>query len=502
MRLRLPPALLLLLLVPLAFAGKAGEIRTESFRLLGEGAAEVSRGEYAKAVETLRRVTNMTLNSYRAWYYLGLALSGNRRYDEAIEALNTALELDPIQLQAHVALGDAYLKLGDLSEAEAAYYRALKIRPEFANALEGLGRLEEAKADEAKAVQFYERAIASNRGFPEAYASLGDLYLRRDRLDEAVRLLKEAVSVRPDFAPGLNLLAQAYARLGLQNEAIATIRKAIELEPKNAGHRATLGRILLDLGLTARAEEAFREAIERDPGLPEAREGLAELDRRRGDYAAAIAGLDAILADDRTDDRTARRVEARRVELVVERDRLAALAAAADAGGGTPEELAELARIEASRGKWERAAALQERAASTDVAGREALAWYRMQAGRFREAHAVYADLARETGRADLAMNDGVALARLGDDAGAVEAYRRAVENRGAPLEAYAWLGNSLYRTGKRDEAVKAYAHYLEAGGKGDVAERVRRVLAVIAPDLTPQSPPPPPFAVPTGEAK
>ncbi|HEX6853202.1 MAG TPA: tetratricopeptide repeat protein [Candidatus Polarisedimenticolaceae bacterium] len=495
MRRILPLAVLLVFLSPHVRAGKAVEVRAESFRRLSEGAALVNRGEYGKAVEILRGVTNTALNSYRAWYFLGLALLGDRRPTAAVDALRVALELDPSQLQAHVAFGDAYLQIGDLGEAEAAYHRALKLRPDFPAAYEGLGRLAEARADEAAAVDFYEKAIASNRGYPEAYVSLGDLYLRRGRLEEAVKLLAEGVTVRPDYVPGLNRLALAYARLGLQNEAVATVRRAIELQPWNPDPRAVLGRILLDLGLAGDAAKAFGEALARDPAHPPAREGNAELRRREGDYAGALAELDAILADERTDTSTRVRVEETRAATVAERDRVAAITARLEAGTATAVDFREAATLEASRGRFAEAAELESRA-GTQGPDTERLAWYRLRAGRYQEAHELYAVLARSSQDPVAEVNDGVALALLGNDAAAIEAFRRAIVLPGAPDRAWAYLGNALYRSGRREEAVDAYVRYIESGASGETAERVRRVLARIAPSRAPQAPPPPPFVV------
>jgi tetratricopeptide (TPR) repeat protein len=128
-------------LAPGALAGKALDVRRESHELLNAGVAAYRKGDYAAAVDSLRRSAAMALNSFRAHFYLGLALIGDRRYTEAVDALNIALDLDPTHLQSLVGLGDAYLKLGDLDEAQAAYYRALKLRPEYPPSLDGLARV-------------------------------------------------------------------------------------------------------------------------------------------------------------------------------------------------------------------------------------------------------------------------------------------------------------------------------------------------------------------------
>ena len=483
-------ALLAASVVSPVMAGKSADVRTQSFRLLNEGVAAYQRGDFKEAADRLAASVAIALNSYRAYYYLGLALIGDRRYQEAVDALQVALDLDASQVQAHVALGDAYLKLGDIPEATAAYYRALKIRAEYAPALDGIARVAEAQEDEEKALAFYRRAITSNKGFADAYVHLGDLYLREGRLEDAIRLLLEAVTTRPDFAPALNRLALAYNRIGLQNEAVATIRKAIALEPKSADHRATLGVIQLALDLPAGAEVSFREAIALEPGHFAARDGLAEIERRRGNYDASLAQLDALLAEPRLDTPLRKRLVDHRAAVLVERDRSAALEAAVASGSPSRDDLRSLAAILALRGQWERAADL-ERSSEPAGSAREALGYYLVRAGRYREAHEVYSELARAAMRADLWVNDGVALAGMGASAGAAESFQRALALDPVEPRARLYLGNALLRLGRAGEAADAYKKYVEDHPDGEAVERVRRIMAEIAPGALPPPAPP-----------
>jgi tetratricopeptide (TPR) repeat protein len=471
-------------------AGKSAEVRTESFRLLNEGVAAYNRGEYKEAAEKLGASASMALNSYRAYYFLGLALIGDRRASEAVDALTVALDLDPSQMLAHVAMGDAQLKRGDAAEAAAAYYRALKLRSEFAPALDGIARTYEAQEDDEKALAFFRRAIASNKGYAESYVHLGDLYLRQGRVADAIRLLLEAVTIRPDFAPGLNRLALAYNRLGLQNEAVATIRKAISLEPKSADHRATLGLIQLALGLPAGAEASFKEALALEPGHIPAREGMAEIERRRGAYDPALAQLDTILAEPRLETPERKRLADRRVAVAAERDRVAALEAGFSSGAASPDDLRSLASIYASRGQWEKAADLETRSA-TEGAAREYLGYYLLRAGKFRAAHDIYSKVAGESKRADLWVNDGVALAGVGDDVAAAASFERALAIDPAHPRARLYLGNALLRRGRTAEAAAEFKRFVEDYPDVEPAERARRILAEIAPGALPPPPPP-----------
>ena len=483
-------------LAPPARAGNAAEVRTSSFELLNQGVAAYRRGDFALAVDRLGQSAGMALNSFRAYYYLGLALSGDRRYADALEALEVALDLDPNHLQAIVATGNAHLKLGDIDEARATYFRALKLRPEYPPSLDGLARVEEARANDEEAIRTYLRAIASDKGYAASYTHLGDLYLRVGRIEEAVHLLEEAVEVRPDFAPGLNRLALAYGRLGLHNEAIATVQSAMEIEPRSALHAATLGELQIAQGFVLAAENSFLQALELDPGLPEARRGLAEVARRRGLYDQALGQIDLALSDSRVDAVIRTRIEAYRERVEAERGSVAELERRVRDGEAAAEDRAALATIYAGRGLWDEAVELQ-REAGDDAVQQERLAYMLFQAGRYREAHEIYSGPAAAEGGIAATVNDGVTLALLGDDEAAAASYRRALGVQADHPRARLYLANALLRLGRREEAVEAYLAFLDLGFRGEAAERVRRILQQVAPDALPPGPsplePPPP---------
>lgn len=468
-----------------ALAGKAIEVRKDAFKLLNEGVSAYNRADYRAAIGPLQKAAAISLNSFPAHYYLGLALAGDRRYADAVDAYRIALDLDPDHLQANVSLGDAWLAEGDTDEASPCYVRAMKLRPEYAPALDGQARAAEAQADEDKAIGLYQRALASDKGFAPAYTHLGDLYLRQGKLDDAVKLLVEAVSVRPDFGPGLNRLASAYGRLGFSNEAVATIRKAIELEPKDPSHHVTLGEVLLGMGVTTGAESAFQAAIAIDPAQPGARRGLAEICRRRGDYAGAVQHIDAALSDERLPHRQRDELGKQRAAILAEQDRIASLEGAVASGAATDADRTALSALEAGKGHYDRAADLLA-AASPQGAERETLAFFQFRAGRFREAHEIYADLAKSQKRADLEVNDGASLARLGDDAEAKEAFSRALSLDPKHPVARLYLANAQLRLGDTAAATASYQAFLDAHPAGATAEQARRVLSELAPAASP----------------
>jgi tetratricopeptide (TPR) repeat protein len=478
---------------PVSRAGNAAQVRAQAFQELNQGVTAYKRGDYALAIQRLESSASVALNSFRANYYLGLALIGDRRYGDALAPLEVALDLDPSHLRSHIATGDANLKMGDLNEAAASYYRAMKLRPEYPPSLDGLARILESQDRIPEAVQHFRRAIESNRGYAPAYTHLGDLYLRRGRYEEAVLLLEEAVSVQPDFAPGLNRLALAYGRLGLDNQAVAMIQRAMELEPNNAVHPATLGEIQLAKDFLSAAQTSFENALQLDASLPQARKGLAEVFRRRGEYLAALEQLNSVLVDGRLDAATRLELDEFRAQLELEEQDVDRLERLIDEGTAEEEDFGRLAHIYAGRRMWSHAVELQ-RFAPEGPEQQERLAYMLFQSGLIGEAHDLYADLAASSDDAHAALNNGVTLALLGDDADAVDAFQLALDRNPDLGRAHLYLGNALLRLERDDQAVVAYKAYLEKTNRGEAAERVRRILKQVDPaalrGLAPLTPP------------
>ncbi len=469
-------------------AGRGPEVRRQAFEWLNEGVAALEHGDYREAVAKLERCAGVWLNSFRAYYYLGRAYLAARRPADALEALQVALDLEPTHLGAHVALGDAQLALGDPEEARAAYYRALDLRAEFAPALDGIARTYHSQGDPEQAVRFFERAIASDRSFGAAYTHLAALHLEQERVGEAVRVLQQAIAVRPDFAPAYDRLALAYIRLGLENEAVAAVRRAIALEPRAPDHLVTLGQVLTNLSRFAGARQALERALELDPGMTAALEALAELERRSGDFEAAQAALVRALQEPSLDPLTRQRLERTRDRWSEQARAAAELQARAASGSAEAETLAELAGALAARGAWAQAAQLLQGAPARpeDLPW---LAYFQLRAGRCAEAEALYRALLEQQAppSPELWLNLGVALACMGDDAGAAEAYERARALGPGLRVARLYLANALLRTGRVEEALTHYLGFLEEEPRGTRAELVRRILRRLAPERLPE---------------
>jgi Tfp pilus assembly protein PilF len=199
-------------------------------------------GQSGRAEAHFRDSLRLNPDSAPSHYNLGIALSAERRFDEAASEFREALRLDPDHAGAHNNLGAMLHVAGRLDEAAAHYRRAVELRPDNAEAFSNLGRVLSLQQRDADAVASFRRALALNADLASAQSGLGwvlatssDAAVRQPA--EAVRASERAVDLtaRTD-ASALDTLAAAYAAAGDFQRAATTAREALEL--------ATRGRLL------------------------------------------------------------------------------------------------------------------------------------------------------------------------------------------------------------------------------------------------------------------
>jgi tetratricopeptide (TPR) repeat protein len=127
------------------------------------------------------------------WYGKGATLVLLGRYEEAIRAIDTALDINPRNEVAWVNKGNALTRLGRLIDALRCFNAAIKVNPEFevawnnkGNALARLGKFEDA-------LRCYHRALEIDPGYRGAWVNMGFVLTKMGRFDEAASCADEAL---------------------------------------------------------------------------------------------------------------------------------------------------------------------------------------------------------------------------------------------------------------------------------------------------------------------
>ena len=162
----------------------------------------------------------------------GLKLLGQQRYDEAIQAFSTAIEIIPRDYQAYNYRGVARALKGNYSKALADYDKAIEIRPRYAEAYNNRGFARTQLGDLNNALKDFARALKINPFFVDAYNNMA--WILATSADQqfrdgarAVKLALKAVELKPDVV-SLDTLAAAYAAAGNFDAAVDTQKRAIQ----------------------------------------------------------------------------------------------------------------------------------------------------------------------------------------------------------------------------------------------------------------------------------
>lgn len=171
-------------------------------------------------------------------------------YARAVAEARRALDLDAAVADAHVALGNAKLRIDwDWRGAEQEYLRALELDPKSAEAVDAYARFLVATGQKDQALRFSERTQALD---PSSTRMLYDRavlsYLSRD-YGQVVRQLRFLVVAQPDFPDARTLLSDAYAREGRWNEASAELLRWLTQADSNQDDLRAAHRILREQGL-------------------------------------------------------------------------------------------------------------------------------------------------------------------------------------------------------------------------------------------------------------
>jgi len=199
------------------------------------GMLSLQGGDPVSAAREFRASLALNSESAPTHYNLGIALSLERQYDEAIGQFRDALRIDPNYADAHNNLGALLTLRGAFDEAVVHYRRAIAIRDDSSDAHSNLARVLWAQGHSTDAVAEFTRALALKPDAPSPLAGLA--WVRATAKDAALRNPGEAVAdaeraaaltARRDPSV-LDILAAAYASAGQFDRAASTAQAAVDL---------------------------------------------------------------------------------------------------------------------------------------------------------------------------------------------------------------------------------------------------------------------------------
>ena len=221
--------------------------------LYDAGAAYLRLSQLERAEESFVEAIKMDAEMADAYNALGVVMTKRRRYDEALELYNKALELNPNDAGFRINIALAYHLQGRAEDAEQAYRLAIDTNSDFAGALDFLSGGGSSAAVATDPLQ----KIASEKAYED-----GAAFLRLDRLDRATEQFERALSLDPNNAEAINGQGVIATKQRKYADALGLYEKAVRIRPDNAGYQANLAITYHLQGKKDEAIQAYRKAAD------------------------------------------------------------------------------------------------------------------------------------------------------------------------------------------------------------------------------------------------
>ncbi|OQY28361.1 MAG: hypothetical protein B6244_07600 [Candidatus Cloacimonetes bacterium 4572_55] len=233
--------------------------------MVNEKEAKILRG-YAKRLDP---------NDSGAFNNLGVVFFNKKFFDDAIEAFEQALDVDPQNTLARRNLRIALQKSGRYEKFVTDTIDRISRQPDDWRILEGLALFYKKTEDYEKSIHAFEQVLKKRPGNNQIHFHLAEIYTALGQYSDSIRESLISLQHFPESAQLHLFLGQAYYNSGMDDTAIEELKKAIDLEPTSAQAHFLLGFVYGDKGWYEKAVAESQKAIELNPGYARINSNLA-----------------------------------------------------------------------------------------------------------------------------------------------------------------------------------------------------------------------------------
>lgn len=245
---------------------------------LADADALSGEGKFNQAIEAYKQAILSDPNNVNTYISLARAEIFNQKYEDAKNDAANALLLNNNNASAHATLGWAHIFLGDYLAAEASLDRAIELDPNNAQAHAYMAELLVLQNDAGigaldtidKAIAESKLAIGLGDNTMEAHRARGLVYYYTGNQQEAVDEFLKAISISPNI-PDLHInLGIAYRALEVPelDKAVDEFTTANSLNPTDPMPDLYIARIYANIGEYTKAIQYAEQATQDAPSDP------------------------------------------------------------------------------------------------------------------------------------------------------------------------------------------------------------------------------------------
>jgi tetratricopeptide (TPR) repeat protein len=238
--------------------------------LLNLSLQNIQSGRLDEAERLLKQVIKIQPKNADALCFLSVVSAHKLNYQEALIAIDKAIEASPRFPLAYSNKGNILKELGRYDEAIASLDKAIQLDRNFVEAYNNKGNVLQAIEDYEEAILSYNKAISIDSNFVQAYNNKGNAFERLHQFEEALDCYLKALAINPNYAEAYSNRGLVFFKLKRYSEALSEFDKAIVINPLLSEAWTHKGEVLHELEYFSDAISHFDKALEIKPNFAEA----------------------------------------------------------------------------------------------------------------------------------------------------------------------------------------------------------------------------------------
>ena len=267
---------------------KAISIDPENAKLIQQaGLISAMEKDHAQAEFHFRRALEKQPKDKLVVMNLAQSLVDQRKYEEATEMYEAAINLDPKFVDARRRQLNTYLRFGKTKESEQALadYRSVIPEDPYVDFYQGEIFLRQKKLNEA--IPFWEKSLRADPPPKGVHFQLGNAYRLKGNGEKAQRHYENAIRFEPNNVQALNNLGGMVAKKN-PRLAIGYFERVTAIAPDFVQAQYNIASLSLQLGDAEKAQRVLKQLLDAKPDFEPAKELLKSITTMESEKLEAV----------------------------------------------------------------------------------------------------------------------------------------------------------------------------------------------------------------------
>jgi len=224
---------------------------------------------FVDAVPKMRKLVDAAPHDFDLLWTAGNFMGDAGHPEEALEYLERALEIDPMNSEVHFDVGSKYLRFLNWDAAEAAFMRALELEPGNPNIFGRLANVNSGRGDAVAATRYMLEGMRIDSRDPERPSGIANWLYQLGVIEESDPYRDRAVLVSPDSPlTRTAVLLSAVARNDIEaSDRLARSMIVDDIDERHGSYFTAVHTVLRISILNEDVHEALQFMEDHQPGF-------------------------------------------------------------------------------------------------------------------------------------------------------------------------------------------------------------------------------------------